>query len=196
MNIEYEATFPNIDKEQLRLKLKEVGAKLVKKEFLQKRHTFHFPKSSQFYTMGWMRVRDEDDKITMTLKIRGDDKEIDCQKELEIIIDNYDTAREMLKLLGCQEKAFQETKREVWDLDGVEIMLDEWPFLEPLVEIEGRSEKAVKRASEKLNFNYAQAVFGPVGILYSQKYGISEKIINDKIKTIVFKGENPFLKKY
>lgn len=70
MNIEYEATFKDIDKTKIREKLKVIGAVLVKKEFLQKRHTFHFPESSKFYEMGWMRIRDEDDKITMTLKMR------------------------------------------------------------------------------------------------------------------------------
>lgn len=36
MQIEYEATFPNIDKNEIREKLKNVGATLVRPEFLQK----------------------------------------------------------------------------------------------------------------------------------------------------------------
>lgn len=100
----------------------------------------------------------------------------------------------MLKLLGCQEKSYQETKREIWKLNEVEIMIDEWPFLEPLVEIEGVTEKAVKKVSEKLGFNYSEAIFGPIGILYSKKHGISERIFNNEIKEVLFDGENPFLK--
>ena len=34
-------------------------------------------------------------------------------------------ARELLNTLGCQERAYQETKRELWKLDGVEITIDE-----------------------------------------------------------------------
>ena len=40
MDIEYEATFENIDKDQMRAKLKQAGAELVKKEFEQKRVVF------------------------------------------------------------------------------------------------------------------------------------------------------------
>ncbi len=68
MDIEYEATFPNIDKKEVREKLKKVGAKLVKPEFMQRRFVFHLPKSYEIKG-GWLRVREEGDKITMTLKI-------------------------------------------------------------------------------------------------------------------------------
>lgn len=36
MQIEYEATFININKDEIRARLKKVGATLVKPEFLQK----------------------------------------------------------------------------------------------------------------------------------------------------------------
>ena len=42
MDIEYESTFPNINKEKISGKLNSIGAKLVKKEFLQKRTVFDF----------------------------------------------------------------------------------------------------------------------------------------------------------
>ena len=44
IKIEYEAKFINIDKEKLRKKLKEIGAKLVKPEFLQRGLSFICPK--------------------------------------------------------------------------------------------------------------------------------------------------------
>jgi len=37
MQIEYEATFSDIDKDEIRGRLKSVGAELVKPEFMQKR---------------------------------------------------------------------------------------------------------------------------------------------------------------
>lgn len=68
-------------------------------------------------------------------------------------------------------------------------------LLEPLIEIEGKSEKEVKQVSEKLGFDYDEVIFGLVGILYSKKYNISEKVINNEISRIVFEGNNPFLEK-
>ena len=79
MDIEYEATFQNIDKKRVRQILKESGAKLSKKEFLQRRVVFNLHKGHEIKG-GWLRVRDETDKITMSLKI-VDGNKIHNQKE-------------------------------------------------------------------------------------------------------------------
>lgn len=193
MQIEYEATFANINKDEIRGRLKSVGAELVKPEFMQKRRNFNLPKGNEIEG-GWLRVRDEGDKITMSLKVVAKNEAIDDQKEICLVVDNFEKAQEFLSAIGCTKKAYQESMREIWMLDGVEICIDEWPYLEPYVEIEGESEEAVKEASEKLGFDYAKAVFGAVDQQYKEKYGISEEIINNVILEITFNGENPFVK--
>ena len=134
MKIEYEAKFPNIDKDEMREKLKNAGAVLVRPEFMQKRVTFNFPEGHEI-SGGWLRVRDEGDKIT----------------------------------------------------------IDEWPFLEPCVEVEGKSEEEVKKVSEKIGFDYGKALFCCVTTLYNIKYGTPEEIINNHTPEIVFEGKNPFI---
>lgn len=189
MNIEYEATFTNINKEEVREILKHVGARLVRPEFLQKRINFRFPEGS-LMKHGWIRLRDEQERITLSIKTnRGDI--ISNQKELQLIVDNFESAKEFLELLGCKQKSYQETKREIWVLDDTEICLDEWPHLEPFVEIEGNSEKSVKNVAEKLGFDWSKAKFCAVGTLYQEKYGLPKKIINNEIPRITFE-ENPF----
>ena len=44
MDTEYEAKFVKINKDDVRKKLKKLGAKLVRPEFFQKRVAFHLPK--------------------------------------------------------------------------------------------------------------------------------------------------------
>jgi adenylate cyclase class 2 len=191
MEIEYEATFINIDKDEVRARFKKAGAQLLRPEYLQKRIPFHLPKEKRSATK-FARVRDEGDKVTLSLKIMDGDK-IENQKELCLTVDSFEKAVELLELLGCEAKSFQESKREIWELDGVEITINEWPFLEPLVEVEGKSEKEVKKVSEKIGFDYAQALFCSAAIPYQMKYGIHP----DKISTLprlVFDMENPFLK--
>lgn len=191
MQIEYEATFPNIDKDEIRERLKKAGAELVRSEFLQKRFNFHLPKEKKT-NYSWVRVRDEGDKITMSLKsVEGGD--IGDQKELCLKIDDFDLAKEFLENLGCEKKNYQETRRELWMLDDVEIMIDEWPFLEPFVEIEGKSEEEVVAMSKRLGFDYTLAVFGGADELYNKKYGIHKDIINTTPK-VTFEGKNPFEK--
>lgn len=194
MQIEYEATFPNIDKNEIRERLKKANAKLIKPEFLQKRMVFHLPKGHEI-DGGWLRVRDEGDKITMSLKVVTDGG-IENQKEICLTVNSFEEAILFLESIGCKKKAdgIQESKREIWNLDGVEICLDEWPFLEPFVEIEGKSEEVVKKISEKLGFEYEKALFCAVDTLYSQKYGVAKEFINNKIASVTFAEKNPFEK--
>ena len=190
MEIEYEATFTNINKEDIREKLKRERTKLVKKEFLQKRVVFDLPKGSEIPGT-WLRVRDEGDKITMSIKSVNGDK-ISGQKERQLIVDNFDEACKFLLNIGCIKSSYQENKRELWILDDVEITIDEWPFLEPFVEIEGKSEKEVKGVSKKLSFDYTKAKFCSIDTLYCDKYGIDKNFFNNKIPKIIFEMDNPF----
>lgn len=190
MNTEYEAKFTKINKAKIRTQLKKVGAKLLRSEFFQKRVAFNLPNKS--VKKGYLRVRDEGNKITMSLKfVNG--KKIEDQKEVLLNIDSFENAVEFLKSIGCNQKAFQETKRELWSLNNVDITIDEWPFLEPFIEIEGKSEKSVKEVCEKLGFDYNNAVFGAVDTLYNQKYGTSKDIINNHTPEITFSSKNPFI---
>jgi len=191
MDIEYEATYLNIDKDQVRAQLKQAGAKLIRPEFLQKRFCYSLPKGHEIKG-GWVRIRNEGDKITLSLKVIDGDN-INDQRETILKIDNMEEAREFLKTLGCKEKAYQETKRELWKIDGVEITIDEWPFIEPCVEVEGNSEAEVEAVSKKLGFDYSQAKFCAIGKIYSEKYNIPQDLIDNKTPKLVFDMENPFV---
>ena len=188
---EFEAVFKNINKNTIREKLTKIEAKLLVPENLQIRKVFKLLDNEQD---GFVRVRKEiTGKTTITIKIFTS-KKISGQKEKEIIVDNFENAVNILEILGLEQKAFQETKRELWEIDNVRIMIDEWPFLEPFVEIEGNSEAEVIKVSEKLGLSYKEAIFGPVTLLYAQKYNLSEDEINNKTPIIIFNMENPFIK--
>ncbi|MDQ3018306.1 MAG: CYTH domain-containing protein [bacterium] len=192
MDVEYEATYSNIDKDEIRRRLSLAGAVLVRPEYQQKRIVFNMPEGHGI-NGGWLRVRDEGDKITMSLKVMDGSNTIAGQKEVELKIDNFDAAVLLLESIVCARKAFQESTRELWQLDGVDITIDEWPFLEPFVEVEGKSEEAVKSISELLNFDYATALFDSVDVQYSVKYNITIDAINQRTPKIVFEMENPFV---
>lgn len=190
MDTEFEATFTDIDKDLMRRKLKEAGARLIKPEFLMRRVVFKLPEGHEIRG-GWLRVRDEGDRITMSLKVINGNK-IEDQKEICLEVDNFEQAILFLESTGCRKKAFQESKREAWKLDAVEITLDEWPFLEPFVEVEGPDEASVKSTSEKLSFNYEKAIFCSADKLYSLKYGLPPHVINNT-PGLIFGGINPFI---
>ncbi|MCA9354745.1 MAG: CYTH domain-containing protein [Candidatus Kaiserbacteria bacterium] len=191
MQIEYEATFANVDVDDMRSKLKAANATLQRPEFTQRRSVFHLPEGNHI-AGGWMRVRDEGDKITMSVKV-VDGENIEDQKESCLTVDSYEEAETFLGTIGCQRKAYQETKRELWLLDEVEVTIDTWPFLPPFVEVEGASEEAVRAVSEKLGFDWTDAKFCSVATLYSEKYDVPEDVINNETPLITFDMENPFI---
>jgi len=192
LNVEYEATFCDINVDGMREKIKGLNGKLLKPMFDQKRTVFNFPKGHEIKG-GWLRVRDESDRITMTLKIMESNGSIEGQKEIELIVNNYENAVKLLKTIGAEEKAVQETKRELWELDGVELMIDLWPFLEPIIEIEGKNETEVRAVAEKLGFHWGDAIFDSIDRVYSKKYAISTDRINNHTPRITFDMENPFV---
>lgn len=174
----------------MRQNLTGLGAELIYPERLMKRVTFNLPKTVNENT--YLRVRDEGDKVTLTLKaVVGNS--IEDQKEINIKVDSFSATVEMLKHIGCQEKAYQETKRELWRLSGVEVTLDEWPFLEPFIEVEGPSEALVKQVVSSLGFDYTKGLIGAVDKLYAAKYKIPTRQINYETPLITFDMDNPFL---
>lgn len=193
MQIEYECKFTDINKNDVRRRLKKAGARLVHPEFMMKRYVWHFPQG-HWVKGGWPRVRQEYDQVTMSVKI-VDGRKLQDQREICITVDDMAKARAILNAIGCIERAYQESKRELWKLGAVEITIDEWPFLEPFVEIEGQSDKAIRAASKKLGLDYKQAIFGSVDFQYADKYKVSLKKINQDTPLIKFKMANPFLKK-
>ncbi len=192
MQIEYEATFENIDKDDMRSRLKKAGAKLEREEFMQKRVVFNLPSGHEI-PGGWLRVRDEGDRITCSLKIIDGNK-IEDQKETQIEVSDFDQTVLLLETMGAERKAFQESKRELWKMGEVEIMIDEWPWLKPFVEIEGPDEEKVQSVSNKLGFKREEAIFCAVGKLYVREFNTTLDKINNETPSIRFGDACPFTK--
>lgn len=68
MKTEYEATFLDINKEELVAKLRSLGATLERQEYMQRRVTLELPKERRDPNT-WLRVRDEGEKNNTYLKI-------------------------------------------------------------------------------------------------------------------------------
>ena len=143
MQTEIEAKFTDINVELLRGKLEELGAKLVHPERIMRRRNYDFLDGKLESTSAWVRVRDEGNKITMSYKQNKDDS-LHGTVEVNISVDDFDATHDFLEALGVIQKSYQETKRECWLMDEVEITIDTWPWIPSFVELEGPSEEAVK----------------------------------------------------
>lgn len=180
MNNEIEAKFLNVNKDEIRRKLTDNGAKLERPETLMRRKVFYTGPHS------FARVRDEGDRIVMTYKNFEDEDSIMGVKEVNLVVESFDDAVNFLEGCGLQIKADQETYRELWLLDGVEITIDTWPWLDPYIEIEGHSEESVWQVAEKLGLDKNQAVFGAVDKIYHMRYGVDMEVVNQETPIINF----------
>jgi adenylate cyclase class 2 len=179
MKPEIEAKFININIEDMRAKLRTAGAECEHPMRLMKRAMVRTPAMTKDGRDAFIRVRDEGDKITLTFK---DATEVGLSgaKEIEIIVDSFDNTLELFKESGFPSRSYQENRRETWRLDSVEVVIDEWPHLNPYIEIEGGDEDSVKKAASKLGFDWTSAVFGGVPVAYQLQYpkGDAYQIIN------------------
>jgi len=167
MKTEYEAKFLNVEIDKVRELLQQVGAKLEKPMRLMRRVTIE--NEDLIAKNGFVRVRDEGDRTTMTYK-QFDDLSVDGAKEYEIIVSSFDDAVALLGAAGLPYQSFQESKRETWVWNDVEIVIDEWPWLKPYIEIESSSKERVMDFAEKLGYNWNDAVFGDVMAAYRAEY--------------------------
>lgn len=185
MHNEIEAQFLDINKDEIRAKLKTLGANLIKPEVLMKRIVFYTGEHS------FARVRDEGDKIVMTYKNISDDFSILGTKEVNLTVNNYEDAALFMKSCGLQVKAKQETLREIWTYKNVEICIDTWPWLPTFIEIEGPSEDAVWQVAAELGFKKSDAKFGSVDTTYQHYYGIDTDVVNLHCPEISFNIDPP-----
>jgi len=184
MHTEIEGKWLNIDLDVFRKKLITNKAKLVQVETLMKRKIFDFDDKALSKVGGWVRVRDEGNKITLSYK-QLNDRTIHGTKEVNIIVNDFDSTCQFLEAIGMKQKSYQETKRESWRLDGAEVELDSWPWIPGFIEIEGTSVQQVKKVASKLSLEWEKALHGSVEIAYQDIYDVTEEEI-DQWESIEF----------
>lgn len=175
MHTEIEAKFLDINHNHMRTKLEAIGAKCTQSLRVMKRKNYDYADMRlEIEKTGWVRVRDEGDKITMSYK-QLDDRSILGTKEVNLVVDSFDNACAFLESIGLVEQSYQVTKRESWRFGDVEIELDEWPWIKPFLEIEGPGEDAVRHVADRLDLDWSDAVHGSVEVAYQAEYDVTEE---------------------
>lgn len=173
MKTEFELRILEINHNEIVSKLEKLGAEF-KFSSLQQRYVYDFnPKQEN----KWIRLRTDGTKTTLTIKDLQR-KTIDGTKELEIEVDDFNKANEILEMLGYKNKGFQQNKRTRYVLDGVELDLDKWPMIPEYLEIEGTSEEAIYDCLKKLGIKKEETVTLDVASIYTH-YGYDGDNLTD-----------------
>lgn len=167
MKTEIEVKFLDVDFADVRARLTQLGGVCEQPMRLMRRALIETPAMRE--REGFIRVRDEGDKVTLTYK-QFHEQSLTGAQEFEVVVSDFDTTLAIFAEADLNYHTFQESKRETWQLGDVEVVLDEWPWLNPYIEIEGTSEQSVMDAADRLGFSWEDAVFGSVDVIYRRVY--------------------------
>ncbi len=172
MKTEIEVKFLRTNHDEVRRRLSELGAVCEQPMRVMRRAIIDYPDRRLQTGTPWsfIRVRDEGDKITVTYKQLDHDASLTGAREIETVVEDFDSMVAIFEASGLKCHSLQESKRETWKLGDVEIVLDEWPWVPPYIEIEGPSEQAVKDCAQQLAFSWNDAAFGDAMSVYRAEY--------------------------
>ena len=166
METEFEVKILDVDVEQIKKKLAELGAeKLAEKNM--RRYVYDIKPE---WTSTWIRLRDTGEKSTLTIK-EIQKHEIDGTKEIEVVVNDFEKTNELLNKLGFVHKAYQENNRISYKLSDVKIEIDFWPMIPPYIEVEGKNKEDVEKVVKLLGFTMEQTTGLGVGKVFKH-YGI------------------------
>lgn len=188
MHTEFEAKFLNIDIENIRNKLRNINAELIKPMHLMKRVTIDTPEMKK--RNAFLRIREGEGKVSVTYK-QFDDNSVDGAKEIEINVNDFEETIKLFDALNLRYQSYQESKREIWKLNDVEIVIDLWPWLDPYIEIEASNKEEVINTSKELGLNWDDAVFGSVNSAYQIKYPSFKNHNLSELKNVKFDDDIP-----
>ena len=108
----------------------------------------------------WLRLRQSNDKIELTLKqvYEKNSESIQKVKEVEINVSDLTEANLILENMGVVKRNYQEKIRHSYVYKDTEIELDEWPMLKPYMEIECDNTNTMDEVIRLLDLNDKEIV--------------------------------------
>jgi len=157
---------------------------LVFPEHLTRQKIFDFPDFRLDKDFSWLRLREENGTISLTLK-KWQGEGVSGMGEIAFGVDSFEEAERLLLAIGMRVKSIQEKKRELWRFENTEFMLDTWPWIPTFLEIEGKTEEDVRTAADQLGFDWEKAKFGGVARIYRLYFDIKHEEI-DRCPEVIF----------
>lgn len=189
---EFEAKFYPVNKDEYRVKLQSIGAKLVISERKMIRVVGDRRANPILPEHANIRIRDEGDLIRLSLKVSaGGSGKVSDQKEIDVEVSDFDKTVKIIEATGIKLNRRQETLREEWEYGGAQITIDTWPGLDVYSEIEADSEEKVKEVAEELGFDWSKKIVVPAVEIYCKVYELDIEKVLDMTSDITFKN-NPF----
>lgn len=140
--------------EDIRKRIIAHGALLKTDRLLERNLRFDTPDRELAVKKHVLRLR-QDNRATLTFK--RPQGQVETREEFEIEIDDFESGRKILEALGFTVTTLYEKYRETYQIDLIQVMLDELPF-GCFVEIEGPSIESIRQMSDHLGLRWERRV--------------------------------------
>lgn len=156
-NQEMEVKYYLADLPALEARLQSLGAKPVQPRTHETNLRFDLPDGSLSRTYQVLRLR-QDSAARLTYKGPSRyDQGVRVRQEIEFRVSDFEAARELFEALGYQVSMMYEKYRITYELDGVQVTLDEMPYGN-FAELEGPNPQAIQAANRRLDLNWEARV--------------------------------------
>lgn len=108
----------------------------------------------------WIRLRKDNDKTELTVKhiYEKSDENIQKVMEYEINVSDFDETNKLLNSIGIVRRNYQEKIRHSFVYKSASIEIDEWPLINPYLEIECDDQDVIKELISLLEFEEKDVV--------------------------------------
>jgi adenylate cyclase, class 2 len=155
-NQEIEVKFYIADMPVLQTRLEELGAHLVHGRTHEINLRFDTPEGDLLRQYQVLRLR-QDSKARLTYKGPAQTLEgARARQEIEFTVSDFSSARAFLEALGYQVVMMYEKYRTTYEMEGMEILLDEMPY-GSFLEIEGPDPAGLHRFAQALQLDWDSA---------------------------------------
>jgi adenylate cyclase class 2 len=153
MDIEIEAKLKVESLAEVEARISKLGGKLQQK-VLQRDYYFDHSAEALLKSDRCLRLRrqstGDNEEVILTYKGPKEKTRLKKRQEINLVVKDTNSAEKMVEALGYERRLSLEKKREIWQLDGCLICLDELPLLGKFVEIEGPDENKITQLQEKI----------------------------------------------
>jgi adenylate cyclase class 2 len=115
------------------------------------------------------QIANDGERFFLTFKGAKEKSEFKKRQEVEIEIEDGDSAEKLLLLLGYNKALVFEKKRRIWRFGECEVALDELPLLGSFVEIEGRSSEKIADVQKSLGLSNLPVILESYASLMEKK---------------------------
>jgi adenylate cyclase class 2 len=147
--------------------LETLGGKLVQERLHEINLRFDTPDGDLMRTSQVLRLR-QDKAARLTYKGPGQTVGgVRARREIEFSVDNFKAARSFLEALGYQVSLMYEKYRTTYELDSVQVTLDEMPY-GTFAELEGPDAASIHAVAGKLRVNWEARIMESYTYLFER----------------------------